>query len=158
MNLGKITVGLLAKLNLIHDDQCIVPTSFYEYGWSEWLPLANLTALPQISYCVSKEFTREAIVQYLNSKNSEKFFLNFEKLDISFNNEFQKNEYILLYSRELSIKEKLELNGLFYPNTMEEVIDLFLQLGFLIQHEDKIGNKTLDMIIRPFPKVSDQMK
>ncbi|NQX58580.1 DUF6042 family protein [Paenibacillus qinlingensis] len=158
MHLGKITVRLLSKLNLITADHCILPKSFYENGWAEFLPLANISTLPQISYCVSKEFTREDTVQYLSSHNSDHLFCNFENVDILFSREYQINEYTLIYSRELLIKENLEKNGLFYPNTMEEVIDLFLQLGFLIQQNDKSGNIILDLVIRPFPKVTDKLK
>lgn len=158
MNLGKITVRLLSKLNLITADHCILPKSFYEYGWAEWLPLASISTLPHISYCVSKEFTREDTVQYLISLSSDHLFFNFENVDILFSTENQINEYNLIYSRELLIKENLEQNGFFYPKTMEEVIELFLQLGFLIQQPDKYGNITLDMVIRPFPKVTDKLK
>ncbi|OCT14346.1 hypothetical protein A8709_26335 [Paenibacillus pectinilyticus] len=158
MNLGKITVRLLSKLNLITANQCILPKGFYEYGWAEWLPLVNISTLPQISYCVSKEFTREDTVQYLSLHKSNQLFCNFENADILFGTEYQINEYYLIYSRELMIKENLKKNGFSYPNTMEEVIDLFLQLGFLIQQSDQSGNIILDMVIRPFPKVTDKIK
>ncbi|NOU72683.1 hypothetical protein GC098_14845 [Paenibacillus sp. LMG 31458] len=158
MNLGKITVGLLSKLNLIPTNQCILPNGFYEYSWAEWLPLANITTLPQISYCVSKGLTREATVEYLYSHNAEHLFINFEEINRTFTSDHQRNEYFLFYFREYSIKIKLEENGMYYPSTMEEVIDLFLQLGFLIQNIDQFGYKTLDLIIRPFPKVSEHFK
>ncbi|MBA2941055.1 hypothetical protein HZF08_22505 [Paenibacillus sp. CGMCC 1.16610] len=158
MDLGKITVGLLSKLNLIPSNQCILPNSFYDYGWAEWLPLANITTLPQISYCVSKGLTRDATVEYLHSHNAEQLFINFEEINRNFITDFQRNEFFLIYSREYSIKIKLEENGMFYPSTMEEVIELFLQLGFLLQNINHSGNKTLDLIIRPFPKVSDHFK
>lgn len=159
MILGKITVRLLSKLNLISANQSILPKSFYEYGWAEWLPIANITTLPQISYCISKEFTREETVHYLSSHNTtDQLFMSFEHVERSFASEVQRNEYLLIYTRELLIKDKLEQNDLFYPNTMDEVIDLFLQIGFLTQHTDLSGNRILDMIIRPFPKVSDRLK
>ena len=93
-----------------------------------------------------------------NGINSVNCNENFEEKNRTFTSDLQRNEFFLIYSREYSIKIKLEENGMLYPSTMEEVIELFFQLGFLLQNINHTGNITLDLIIRPFPKVSDHFK
>lgn len=158
MNEGKITVKLLSKLNLIPNGHCVVPNNITENGWAGWLPIINLITLPQISYCIAMNFNKQETIEYLKNKGEQQWFWNFED-PINENSVSNDSEqYQIFDARERSIKERLERNGLSYPKNMQDVINLFISLGFLTEYHDEDNVFRLDLLIRPFPNVSSVLK
>ncbi|MCY9657118.1 DUF6042 family protein [Paenibacillus chondroitinus] len=158
MNLGKITVRLLSMLNLIPEGQYILPKNFYEYGWAGWLPLVNLTSLPKISYCVASDFTKQQTIEYLIHQKVNHTLWDFDLIRNDFATKKEEGQYQLFYARELNIRNRLEKNGLSYPSTMSEAIQLFIDLGLVTEFEDMDQIIKLDLIIRPFPQASSVLK
>lgn len=158
MNQGRITVKLLSNLNLIPKGQCVVPNNISENGWAGWLPIINLIALPQISNCIGKDLTKQETIEHLQINGEEQWFWNFElnEYENSISNDSQ--QFQMFDARERSIKERLERNGLSYPNDMQDVINLFISLGFITEYLDEDKKLQIDLLIRPVPNVKSILK
>ncbi|MBD0384721.1 DUF6042 family protein [Paenibacillus sedimenti] len=152
MNYGEITVRLLSQLKMIPEGQCIMPQSLYDYGWLSCLPLVNIITLPQISNCIALDYSKERIIDYLVRHNDKGVFWKFRDIEPEFKSTNEMNEFNLYYAREVNVRSRLERNGFFYPRNMQDVIQLFINLGFITETIDNENEMKLDLIIRPFPK------
>ncbi|MDQ0888742.1 hypothetical protein QFZ81_003830 [Paenibacillus sp. V4I9] len=158
MNNGEITVRLLSQIKMIPEGQCIMPQSLYDYGWLSCLPLVNIITLPQISNCIALEFSKERIIDYLIRNNDKEVFWKLRDAEPVFNSVYEKSEYNLYYAREVNVRYRLEKNGFYYPRSMQDVIQLFIDLGFVIEVLENENELKLDLIIRPFPNIENVLK
>lgn len=148
---GPITVRDLSELGLIPDGQTVFPLHFYEMGWGTWLPMSCTLLLPYFSDGVAKGLNIDRLVSYLNEKVKPDTFI--------FNNKRIPSENELLVDREVKVKRRLELNGFFYPRNVEEVIQLYLELGLAKTcNEDSNANVYYDLIIRPLYHIDSVLK
>jgi hypothetical protein len=158
MNEGKITVKLLSNLNLIPTGHCAVPNDIAEHGWAGWLPIINLITLPQISYCIGMNFTKQEIIEFLKNKVENHWFWKFELHESDVSPTKDSQQYQIFDIRERTVKERLERNGLSYPKDLQDVINLFISLGLITEDQDENNVSCLDLLIRPFPNVSSVLK
>ncbi|MGG1940435.1 hypothetical protein ABFY57_12165 [Paenibacillus polymyxa] len=148
---GPITVRDLSELGLIPDGQTVFPLHFYEMGWGTWLPMSCTLLLPYFSDGIAKGLNTERLISYLNEKvKPDTFILNDKGI-------FIKNE--LLVDREVKVKRRLELNGFLYPRNVEEVVQLYLELGLAKRwNEDSNTTMHYDLIIRPLYHIDSILK
>lgn len=104
MNHGKITVKLLSNLNMIPSGHCVVPSSISENGWAGWLPIINMITLPQISYCIGMNFSKNEIIEYIISKDDHQWFWNFEHCETDFSNLKESQQYLCLMQENGQLK------------------------------------------------------
>ncbi|MGK9250727.1 DUF6042 family protein [Paenibacillus humicus] len=150
---GKVTVRVLAQLELIPVGQCAFPNQFHENGWGMWLPMPNITLLPYFSDCIAKEFTRKETELFLEQKVRPNTFISLHKEGKATKRE--SNEYYIINKRELEVKRRLEANGLQYPNCTRDVIRLYISLRLAHEENDQQGRSCLDMLIRPLHNIDE---
>ncbi|MGQ7887559.1 DUF6042 family protein [Paenibacillus sp. WC2504] len=158
MDHGKISVRQLSQLDMIPKGKCIMPQSLYDYGWISCLPIVNIITLPQISNCIALEYTKDQIIDFLINNNDRGLFWKFHETKPNLNSLREVNEFNLYFTREQNLRLRLENNNLFYPQNMQEVINLFIRLGFIIEILDNQRNVLLDLIIHPFPRPENIFK
>ncbi|MFD0675985.1 MULTISPECIES: DUF6042 family protein [unclassified Paenibacillus] len=150
---GRVTLKTLVRLDLVPAGQCVIPNQFYEKGWGRWLPMPNITLLPYFSYCIASGLNKSDIIQYLKKKTKPDTFIDFSisrPLNVS---EAEKEEYELLYEREVEVKRRLKLNGYEYPSNTMDVINLYVTLGLAFELKDEDSSDILDLIIRPLAPI-----
>ncbi|MFH5181445.1 DUF6042 family protein [Paenibacillus sp. TAB 01] len=153
MTNGRVTVRTLDYLGLISAGQCAIPNQFYELGWGRWLPMPNITSLPYISNSIASSLNKEGLVKHLEQKVKSNTFIDFSIRVPQNLSQSEKDEYELLYVRETEIKRRLEANGYQYPSNMQEVVNLYIDLGVAYELQDDHYNGLLDLIIRPLPHI-----
>ncbi|AVV56266.1 hypothetical protein C7121_08965 [Paenibacillus glucanolyticus] len=151
---GRVTVRGLSQLGLIPKGQCVIPNGFYEGGWGRWLPMPNITLLPYFSVSVASGFNLAETVVFMKKKVKPNTFINLGDNVVDKRNH-EDDEVQSLYERETEIEQKLQANGLLYPKSIVDVIDLYVALGLAFKTEDQQGKWCLDMIIRPLCKIDE---
>ncbi|MCK8489243.1 DUF6042 family protein [Paenibacillus sp. MBLB2552] len=151
---GRVTVRGLSQLGLIPKGQCVIPNQFYEGGWGRWLPMPNITLLPYFSVSVASGFNWAETVGFMEKRVKPNTFIDLGNNGVDKRNH-EDDEVQSLYERETEIEQKLQINGLLYPKSIVDVIDLYVALGLAFKTEDQQGKWCLDMIIRPLCKIDE---
>ncbi|WP_159887970.1 DUF6042 family protein [Paenibacillus puerhi] len=150
---GQITVKTLVRLGLVPVGQSVIPNQFYEKGWGRWLPMPNITLLPYFSYCIASGLNKSDIIRYLKKKTKPNTFINFSIRQPLNGSEAEKEEYELLYEREIEVRRRLKLNGYEYPTNTMDVVNLYVKLGLAIELKDEDSTVILDLIVWPLAQI-----
>lgn len=147
MTNGPLTVRDLSELGLIRIGQSAFPFQFHEMGWATWLPISCITLLPFISDGIAKDMKEEDLLCYLKEKvKPDAFPLDDQQSDTSESDNF--------YNREVKIRRRLELNGFRYPRCVEDVLELYVRVGFSKKiYGHTSGDTRYDLVIRPLSHV-----
>ncbi|MCR2802676.1 DUF6042 family protein [Paenibacillus soyae] len=154
MTNGKVTVRGLTKLGLIPKGHCVIPNQFYERGWGKWLPIPNLSLLPFFSVSITSGLCWEETIAFLEEKTKPDTFKK-KCEDGETASIHQEIENLYINERETEIKRRLEANGFQYPESINDVVSLYIALGLAFDIVDLQGLVFLDMIIRPLQNIDD---
>lgn len=124
-----------------------VPAVFYEFGWNLYLPQGMNSVVLSVVTFIYQGYTKSEILQSMEEEA--------QRLAIQpFPLEQRQNtvqSYYHLYLRERWCESILVRSSLHYPTTIQEMIQLLIDIGILI--EVKYREHTyLDLILQPFPR------
>lgn len=109
---------------------------------------------PDFQLTNTSGYCLEETIAFLEKKVKPNTFIELRNNEVDTRN-FDDDEFQFLYMREIEIKRKLEANGFLYPNSIVDVINLYVSLGMAYETEDSQGRACLDMIIRPIRKIDE---
>ncbi|MGM1050533.1 MAG: DUF6042 family protein [Bacillota bacterium] len=150
---GKVTVRTLVGSGLIPIGQCVIPNQFYEMGWGKWLPMPSIISLPYLSHYIACGLKKDEIIKFLKQRTKPNMFIDYSIKQPLNASEIEKEEFELLYVREVEVKHRLEVNGYEYPRNIMDVVNLYVALGLVIELQDDDSQEILDLIVRPLAPV-----
>lgn len=128
-----------------------VPTVFYETGWNFYLPQGTNSIIFSVISFIIQGYTKIEIFSQIEEEANKLALYPFP-LAMMTETHDEWNEP--LYAREQKCESILSRIGLAYPATVQEMVQLLIDLGIFIEvrHRDVVY---LDFILHPFPKPED---
>ncbi len=135
------------------------PNQFVHQGWVRYLPLSAIVILNIISMDstagMTTQETIEDIKELLIRRKKDRLFFDFNAKPPKGKRALEEYEADL--QRESQIRDILERFGFYYPQSVEDMIDLFKKFGLVFEMLGERG-PVFDVLLGPYPHVSDVLK
>jgi hypothetical protein len=132
-----------------------VPAVFFDFGWNLYLPQGmNSVVLSVITY-IFQGYSKEDIFLHMEEE-TERLELQPFPLAQGSDNFYNPDEWHYLFLREQKCKTILVRSDLTYPTSIQDMIQLLIDLGILIE----VNNREityLDFILHPFPRPEESL-
>ncbi|WP_139203277.1 DUF6042 family protein [Thermoflavimicrobium dichotomicum] len=135
-----------------------LPPDFLQNGWNLFLPKGTISILLSVMTYILQGYTKEEILEWMKMEEKELSLSPFDfTLPFVCKSEEEKQAYLNIARQERKICKILERSGYAYPKTIDEWIELLIQLK--IVQEVKMDEAIyLDVVLEPFPHPEDMLK
>ncbi|MBD8836854.1 MULTISPECIES: DUF6042 family protein [Paenibacillus] len=140
------TLLSLIREGVVEENYTIIPNGFIDNGWIAKAPSIASPILMGLCLTISKGLNKNEILNYLEEQYSDDNNYNYFVARHDFKDKNEQLEFWENRQRETKIKYSLESANYKYPVCLQDMLNLFVQWGIVIEEDE-----TYDLIISPFP-------
>ncbi|RAL25908.1 DUF6042 family protein [Thermoflavimicrobium daqui] len=128
-----------------------LPASFLQNGWNLFLPKGTISIMLSVMTYILQGYSKAEILELMIMEEEELSLTPFNfTVPFTYKTEEEKQVYLTISRQEKRIYKVLERSGYTYPKTIQEWVELLIELKIIqeVIREEKIF---LDIVIEPFP-------
>lgn len=138
-------------------DELYVPPGFLRNAWNLFLPQGSLSVLLSTMSYILQGLSKEEVIEQMKEEEEELQLKPFSFSAEDLPGEWDEATYQEMLNREKEVRRVLERSSLQYPTTIQEWLDLLIQVGIIIEVHYK-GKQYLDLVVEPYPFPEQALK